>query len=53
MPPIPLLTLVSRVPASSQYTPDTPYTPDALLTTPNGPLHPLGVTNAHLYPSGP
>ena len=40
--PIPFLVPEYRVPASPQYTPDTPTPPDAP-NTPNGPLHPLGV----------
>ena len=44
---------VPRVPASSQYTPDTPFTPDAPLMPPNCPIHPVGAPNAPYTPSGP
>ena len=55
MPPIPLLVPEYLVPASPQYSPDTPYTlmpPD----TPKWPLQPLGVpmvTDAFYTPSSP
>ena len=47
---------VLRVLLASKYTLDTPFTPDTPMTLPNGPLYPLGTSNAPdapYTPSGP